>query len=378
MRKLLQHTRQQWQRIFGKPAPDSIDLVPLRFLQAFHDHGIATSQIPRLFPDLKLEDLQSPASLLSALTPAILDRVARFFGIRSEWLEGNDERIYPYRATYREPAILLGHLGCLHQQHRKVSPFLLRILTTTPRLDKLDSGVQLLAPVLIEPIATLGEEQINRFHIYQDGLDWSYPSARLDLKAIVRVAHDLLHKPIPLIPVDYATMDEILEGRLIPHRLLSGPVITNPSLEDYVMDSHESVVAKETDELPIVLDFIDAHQLRQAFTHPPSPEQNAALEIPASPAAENQPPPADPLPSSATQPGKRGIRAQDWAELKAVAAALWAQDSTIPIADMIRRLKKLPKLRAARLTESAIHKQLRSIAPPEVRGKSGRKPKKSA
>jgi hypothetical protein len=77
-----------WQHIAGGKKNDSVNLIVQRFLQAFQDHGIEASQIPRLLPLLKLDDLQSPEKLLVALTPEILDQTAKLFCISPQWLEG--------------------------------------------------------------------------------------------------------------------------------------------------------------------------------------------------------------------------------------------------------------------------------------------------
>lgn len=42
-----------WQHFSGKAKPNPVNIVAQRFLQAFHDHGLQTSQIPRLLPQIK-------------------------------------------------------------------------------------------------------------------------------------------------------------------------------------------------------------------------------------------------------------------------------------------------------------------------------------
>lgn len=56
-------------------------------------------------------------------------------------------------------------------------------------------------------------------------------------------------------------MRDVLEGKLIPQLQLDGCLITNPSLEDFALSKEESLVAKEVEELPAVLDYIRNHGL---------------------------------------------------------------------------------------------------------------------
>ncbi len=65
-------------------------LVAKRFLQLFVDHGIEVTQIPRVFPEITLDDLKSNNSLLKKLSTECLDKAAEFFKVRVEWLEARN------------------------------------------------------------------------------------------------------------------------------------------------------------------------------------------------------------------------------------------------------------------------------------------------
>lgn len=76
-----------------EPKPEPIEpatpqLVAKRFRQLFVDHGIEVTQIPRVFPEITLDDLKSNNSLLKKLSTECIDKVAEFFKVRVEWLEG--------------------------------------------------------------------------------------------------------------------------------------------------------------------------------------------------------------------------------------------------------------------------------------------------
>lgn len=335
-----------------------------RFLSLFADHGISQTQIPRFLPQLTLADLGSPDRLLAALTPQTLDQTAHLFGVNVAWLEGAEDCIYPSLATYKEPQLLLNHLSKIQHSdawaNQVGSP--LRILATTTNLDYRNKGMQELAPVLVEPIAELGEETIYRYHVYQDGFDWSHAPARIELKAIAHAAWMPSHNPIPIYPVSPRQMAELLEGRLIPRHLLKHSLITSPSLEDYVMPAEASVVAKETDELPAVLAY--KAEIGLSFDEP-KPETPVVTPLAASTKPETKP----------KTEGKRAAATATWLKIEAAATAMWATEPALSIADMARRLKMIPDLGAKAYSEETLRKRIRHLAPEGIRGNSGRKPK---
>jgi hypothetical protein len=239
----------------------SIDLVSQRFTQVFRDHGVEISQIPRLFPRIQLADLQDSNRLLAALNPEILDQVAKLFGIRVQWLEGVDDRIYEFRCCDKRPATLLEHLAALVEGKEVWLTFPLRMLCTKKRLDRSGKNLQQLVPILVEKIADLGEETIYRYHIYQDGYDWEHEQCRLELKAIARIIYQRLGTSISMFEISTSDMEEVLEGRLIPKRCFRGALQSNPTLEDFALASSESCVAQEVDELPEVLRYIEEENL---------------------------------------------------------------------------------------------------------------------
>lgn len=251
--------------ISGSKPSNPVSVVPQRFLQAFRDHGIDPVQIPRLLPQIDLPALTSEATLLPCLTPDVLDATANLFGIRSEWLEGIDDTVYDYTGCYKEPKILLEHLAALTAGKNVRHEFPVRVLSTAKELDPRYRIY--LAPVLLEKIDELGEDPIYRCHVYRDGFDWSYAPARIELKAIARIAAKRVSMVIPLHVISDKEMEDVLAGRVIPFRHLGGCQITDPSLEDYVLDKKESAVAKEIDELPTVLRYIEENHLERIEFH---------------------------------------------------------------------------------------------------------------
>jgi hypothetical protein len=253
----------KFRNLFAAKKNDSVKIVAQRFRQAFQDHGVQISQIPRLIPQIKLENLNSDDSLLPLLSPEILDQTAKLFGIRIEWLEGVDDRIYEYLGCHKHPGNFFNHLISLNLDLKDPLAYPLRMLSTAEHLEP-GSHTQVLAPVLVEKIAEIGDQWIYRYHIYQDGFWWDHKPARKELKALVRLYHNTFNeKPVPLCFIKRNEMDDLLEGKLIPRKFVDHAMITSPSMEDYALSAEESCAAKDVHELPDVLEYIKKLKLEK-------------------------------------------------------------------------------------------------------------------
>ena len=364
-----------FQRIVNKSKFNPLSIVVQRFLQVFNDHGVQSSQIPRLMPQIKLDDLQSEASLLAVLTPELLDQTAKFFGISLKWLEGASDKIYEYQACYKQPEVFFELFSAI-QGRKWVDgigiPF--RVLTTSKKLDRSSQNYQPLVPVLVEKIANLGDEPIYRYIIFNGGFNWSHPPARIQLKAMARMAYLHGGTVSPLLEVKPKILERILEREIVPHYYLQSGLVSDPSLEDFAM-SADCPIAKEVAELPYVLQYIEEHKLNELFSK--KPQQHKQHREPIS---KPQTLPEVTLPI--TTPAKAGKRAQNsqdlWMPVRNTVQAWWAEEGdSLHIAQAIRRIKTMPHLKAAAKSDSAIRKNIADLAPVNVRGKSGRKPNKS-
>lgn len=365
--------KKPWYQFLAHTNSKTVVIVAQRFIQLFLDHGVKITQISRLLPAIKLDNLKSEEALLAVLTPEILAQTAQLFGVRLEWLEGVDDTIYEYLSCYKRPSQLLDNLANVIDGVDVGLSFPLRVLATTKRLNCNVDGDQLLAPIIVEKVASLGEEEIYRYHIYRDGFNWGYSPGRIELKAIARTVYKNLHTPVPLFDISDKEMRSLLDGELIPTELFRGALLTNPSFEDFSLTKDESRVALESEEISDVLNYITEYNLhdfsfdkRDKSNQPDEPISSSA---PCSPSEINKDP---------NEAGKRAKNRQDlWEPVKAVASAIWIEDKSQSIAEVIIRIKKMPHLKAASLTESAIRKHIAGLAPPDIRGKSGRKPQKS-
>lgn len=360
--------RQLFQKAIGNENAKDVRIVAQRIIEVFNEHGVETTQIPRFFPDLNLENLATTEKLIAAATPEIIDKIAQLFGIRNQWIEGVDDQIYDYLGTYKAPESLLQHLVQLDYPPGEREHFPLRVLTTRKLLDRTANTDQLLAPILVEPIAELGDETIYRYHIFRDGFDWTHTPCRIELKAIARIVFTKLHTPVPLFVISPEEMGLILEGKIVPRTLFHGGLLTNPSLEDYAIPSNGSHIPKETDEFAEVVAYIERLGLND-IQFPSEFDEEAPSQISDTIAAEEN--------TTANDNGKRSVRDALWADVLVAARTIWAQEPTLPIAEVVRRLMRMPNLEATRFESNTIHKRIAQVAPEGIRGKSGRKPKQS-
>lgn len=236
--------------------------VATRFLHLFRAHGIAKSQIPRFLPTLNLGSLSTTESLLAALTPAVLDEAASLFGVQRGWLECTTETIFPSRCCYKRAAVMFEMLSRMKVD---LGSFPVRALTSVKELSNRSSDRQPLALVLVEKIAEPDDDKkiwdIARYQVFADAWDWGHPPCRIQLKAMVRVIDQVIGERVPLFRVKPSDLDAVLEGRRVPREFVNRCLLTEPSLEDYACSLAEHAKAKETEELPAVLRYIEEFDL---------------------------------------------------------------------------------------------------------------------
>lgn len=247
-------------RTTPKKEPPSVALVPARFFQVFREHGVEAAQIPRLLPQLRLDDLKSGDALLAVLDHDLLEQTAKLFGVRIEWLEGVDDVIYDYHSCYKQPEIFFETLATLRWDYLH---FPVRAIASDIKLDYKSGRRQPIALVFLDEIAQIGDETIYRYRVESGEWDWGHSPCRLQLKAMARLAFKKLGIVIPILKVERDVLEAICENKMIPAAHLNGCLCSDPSLEDFGLTSQESGVAKETEEMPAVMQFIQDYDLEK-------------------------------------------------------------------------------------------------------------------
>ena len=365
---------------FRKPT----DKLAKRFLQLFEWHGIAKVHIPRLVPQLTYQDLQTPQSLLPALTPAIIDHTAKLFAVRSSWIESTDDLIYDLEWARDNPARLLRLLDAgIKSSPSTRTTMPLRVVTTSKRLERNAENSIWLLPVIVQAVEQHSDVTLERCTVFANRYDWTRESERLELKALAHLVWERLRTPVPLFAVTPSELEAIYSGNAVPSFAWSGKsLLTEPSLEDFVLPRSQSAQAKEEDELEKLQAYLESSRLRDCWQEDaPSMPSNSAT--PEAEVSQEEDPAAlanhqKPTPRQRMAGGKRQTMQASWDAIVNAAQSLWIEFPNITIAEMVERLKHMPHLKAKSLSDSAIHKHIRAAAPPHVRGKPGRKPNKSA
>jgi len=238
--------------------PATPQLVAKRFRQLFTDHGIEVTRIPRVFPEITLDDLKSNNSLLKKLSTECIDKAAEFFKVRVEWLEGLDDVIYDHRSCYKRPELFFEFINSIKYDEWDF-PF--RVITPEKDFDRHNDDRQPFTLLYVEKIGEIGDEDICRYYL-DEGWSWSHHPCRIQLKAMALLYWENARHPITLHTVPHDVYFQIEDSRKIPHQHL-GALLSNPSVEDYIMSASDSVVSKESDELPAVLEYIQEHNLSE-------------------------------------------------------------------------------------------------------------------
>ena len=239
--------------------PPTPQLVAKRLRQLFIDHGVEETRIPRVFPKITLDDLSSDHLLIKKLTPELINEVAELFKVRSEWLEGVDDTIYYHPSCYKRPDKFFKFLKTIKFDEMGF-PF--RVITPVEKFDFKDNTHQPFSILFVEKIAELGDEDIYRYYL-DAGWAWDHWTCRIQLKAMALLYWKHIKHPITLYTVPRDIYFEIESRQKIPYQYLTGVLISNPSIEDYISTPESSVVAKEFEELPDVYKYIEEYKLNE-------------------------------------------------------------------------------------------------------------------
>jgi len=243
----------------SKPEPEHVQTVAERFVEIFGDHGVAKSQIPRFLPEISLDKLRNWEVLASVLTPEVLDKAAKLFGLKRLWLDGIEDQIYDRDWCYKQPQTFFEDLINL----KEPGHFPVSAIIDCEQLDMHSEAEQNIVIVLSESLADLEEQEICRYTIYQDSMHWDYWKCRHQLKAMARVYHEATGKIVPLYHVSAEEWHEVAYGRRVPRAILEGQFDRKRNLEEYAIFPGEGSGAPEMEEAPKVKEYIQEERLEE-------------------------------------------------------------------------------------------------------------------
>lgn len=178
-----------------------------------------------------------------------------------EWLEGEDERIYPYDSYYKQPKEFFKLFNSV--KYEKFN-YPIRLITSAEKLDFRADGYQPILIMLAEKVAEIGEKNIYRYYIDTEW-SWNHSPCRLQLKAIAYQVYKKLRVPIPIFKIEHSAFEKIALGEYIPTHYVNSGFATDPSLEDFVLYPHQSRVSKEHEDIANVLEYLENYKLNDCF-----------------------------------------------------------------------------------------------------------------
>lgn len=178
-----------------------VESVAQRFIRLFESHDVHRNQIPRYFGHgITLKDVQDEGSILAILNETRLDAACMHFGVRREWLDGADDRAYPFHDFYKQPEEIAGFLNGLLAANPDGG---LRGVLFAPDVE---DGQAVL--VLYERVGTVGDKTIYRYHLCNDWL-FEYWKSRAYLTALIAAAwkRDIYIRGVYLSAKDTVRLD---------------------------------------------------------------------------------------------------------------------------------------------------------------------------
>ncbi len=248
-----------WGRLFSRSKRDPVLGASERFLKLFKEHGVPAAQIPRIMPEVGLDKLQSPQSLLPALTPELIEKAAQIFQVRREWLEGSTTVMYDHLWCYKRPELFFEEFKALKTDGLMWPVY---ALCADPKFDLKRWRDQPIVLVLHNKIADLGEREICSYRIFGEGMNWSYWKCRYQIMIMVRLLHQFNQATVPLICVSRNDLRAVEAGYCVPRTVFGkGKRLTETWLEDFSLFPHESAKAKRSDELQCALEYFEDYGL---------------------------------------------------------------------------------------------------------------------
>lgn len=157
----------EWHRR-RKGSASATESVATRLVRVLGSHGVHRNQIPRFVGyGISVKDVESDATLMTALTEEVLEGVCARLAIRREWLDGADSQVHPYYDFYKRPSEFLAFVEELKEKNPDGE---IAGVVIAPVESELGADALL---ILQETIGHVGEKPIFRYHLCNNwGFDY--------------------------------------------------------------------------------------------------------------------------------------------------------------------------------------------------------------
>ncbi len=205
-----------------KPTQPGGSLVT-RFVTLFEAHGVFRNQIPEFIGyELSIADMHNDESLISKLSPELLNSAAELFQINPEWLSHGQGEIFPLHHFYKHPRAFGNFIDELlsGEEDKRIDGL---VLTVKPPYKHEEDTLILLQ----ESIGEIGERTIYRYH-FCPGWVFSYWKCCADIACCISQAQKR-HIYLSGYYVEKAWLQTFLEGGMLPGYLFEQSDIDLPS-----------------------------------------------------------------------------------------------------------------------------------------------------
>jgi hypothetical protein len=179
----------------------------------------------------------------------MLDKTCELFGVRREWMDGDDIPPYQSHFFYKDPVALIHFLKELTEKHNKL--FLWVFKAQEVPIEEIENGE--LYAVISTECFTLGEKTIVRYYPIENDWPWQHQPARVDFKSLVYICQRFgIHAYGR--EASRAQLKSVIEGKTFPSELSRSTKHWHP--DDYIYTDTESVVAKDSKEAQLVREHL--------------------------------------------------------------------------------------------------------------------------
>jgi hypothetical protein len=226
-----------------------------RFLRLHREHGVLPIQIPRVLGiegQLKPNDVLNLGRLLEQLDNEMLRATCELYGVRREWLDGEDVSPYTSPSFYKDPRAFVTFMNNLTAKHGTLRLWCFK--STDVPLEEVDNDD--LYAVIVADNFLLGERMIERYYPIHSDWPWHHQPARLDFKAMVFICwHFKIYAVGRNAPA--AEIKKVRDGINFPSSLYRYQSTKRWHPGDYIFTAEESQVARDSDEALVLRGWLE-------------------------------------------------------------------------------------------------------------------------
>lgn len=230
-----------------------------RFREVFREHGVELTQVPLLVhttPPLRLADLRNDDTLLQRLDEDMLRQAVEAFGVRRQWLDGQDNQIFPPRNYYKNVHRFID-LVC--ELKNRFGQLKIAAFKDAAMLDAQSKENIRVALLVSAPFTSVNGSAIYRYYPDSSEWLWNHWRSRYELKAIFAL---LARMRIPVEGRDLNTdeLSRLRAGIEFPLPLLRGISMGYTWYPEDYIEGFGGPANKETEEVAQVDDYIREHK----------------------------------------------------------------------------------------------------------------------